>query len=126
VCETELRPRAPRPYEPEEDLPARRDYEPHRGPLISALGTLSILFGAPGLCGVLTWPFAVAALVGLGLGIGAVGMARADLEQMDRHIMDPEGRRSTVTGQGNGVIGLVLGLIGLLLGAVRLMVSIYD
>jgi hypothetical protein len=127
VCETELKQRASRRNEPaEEDLPPRRDYEPHRGALISSFGTLSILFGAPGLCGVLAWPFALGGLVGLGLGIGAVTMARADLEQMDRNIMDPEGRRSTVTGQGNGVVGLVLGAIGLFLGAVRLLVSFYD
>jgi hypothetical protein len=126
VCDTELRPRRSRREEREDDLPPRRDYEPHRGPLISTLGTLSILFGAPGLCGVLTWPFALAGIVGLGLGIGAVTMARTDLEQMDRNIMDPEGRRSTVTGQGNGFVGLVLGAIGIFLGAVRLLLFFYD
>jgi hypothetical protein len=126
VCETAV-PRRGSPREKaEEELPPRRDYEPHRGTLISAFGTLSILFGAPGLCGVLAWPFAVASLVGVGLGITAVAMARADIDQMDRNIMDPDGRRSTVTGQGNGVVGLVLGGIGLLLGAARLLVAFYD
>jgi len=126
VCETALPRRASNREEREEELPPRRDYEPHRGTLISSFGTLSILFGAPGLCGVLAWPFALASLVGLALGIAAVVMARADVEQMDRNIMDPEGRRSTVTGQGNGVVGLVLGGIGLLLGAARLLVAFYD
>lgn len=119
TCETELRTRPRRPAEPdEEELPPRRDYEPHRGGLISTLGTLSILGGVPGLCGVLVWPFLLSSLIASALGIAAVVMARADLEQMDRNLIDPDGRRSTVTGQGNGFVGMILGLIGVLLGSV--------
>lgn len=118
VCETDLRaPRGRRRPEPEEEeLPPRRDYEPHRGSLISTLGTISILLGVPGLCGALVLPFTLASLLGAGLGIAAVSMARADLDSMDRNLIDPDGRRSTVTGQGNGFVGMVLGLIGVVLG----------
>jgi hypothetical protein len=45
---------------------------------------------------------------------------------IERNIMDPEGRRGTTTGQGNGFVGLVLGLIGVFLGAVRLLLAFYE
>jgi len=98
--------------------PARRDYEPHRGTLISSLGTFSIILGVPGLCGALYWAFALASLVGAGLGIATLVMARGDLKQMERNIIDPDGRASTLTGQTNGFVGTVLGLVGILMGAV--------
>ncbi len=121
ICNTKLR-EAPRPPE----LPPRRDYEPDRGSLIATMGTLSVLFSLPGLCGVMFWPFAVASAVATGLGTAAQVMSHADLEQMERNIMDPQGREKTMSGQAQGLIGTVLGVIGLLLGMVHLLVFFND
>ena len=49
-------------------------------------------------------------------------MARDDLEQMDRNIMDPDGRRQTLTGQTNAMIGTIVSGIGILAGALHMLV----
>ncbi len=64
-------------------------------------------------------PFAVAGLIGAAVGGAALLMARDDLEQMERNIMDPEGRRRTLTGQTNAMIGTIVSIIGILAGALH-------
>lgn len=109
-----------RPWE-QPDGPLRRDCEAHRGPMILTLGRISLCFAIPGLLGVAFLPFAVASLVGAGLGLTVSLMARDDLEQMKRKEMDPEGEQNTLTGQSCSSIGLVLGIVGLVLaGLLRL------
>jgi hypothetical protein len=109
-----------RPWE-EPGSPLRRDCESHRGPLLLTLGRISLCFAIPGLLGVAFLPFAVASLVGAGLGLTVSLMARDDLEQMRRKEMDPEGEQNTLTGQTCSSIALVLGLVGLVLaGLLRL------
>jgi hypothetical protein len=98
------------------DRPPRRDYEPDRGPVIFVLGTLSVLFGLPGLCGALYWPFLFASIVGTGLGVSALVMAAVDLERMEQDLVDPEGRGSTRAGRNQAAVGTGIGLIGVLLG----------
>jgi hypothetical protein len=104
----------------------RRDYEPDRGQLISNLGMLSVLLSLPGLCGALYWPFTIASLVGTGLGIAAVTMARHDLDQMERNIMDPDGHGTTTAGRTQGSIGLALGLVGIFLGGVVRLIILFE
>jgi hypothetical protein len=104
----------------------RRDYEPHRGTLVSTLGTFSILIGMLGLCGVAALPLTLAAVVGLVLGVAAWVMGHADLEQMARNEMDPAGQESTTTGQTNGIVGTVLGAIGVVGGLLRLVTTWGD
>ena len=52
----------------------------------------------------------------------ALLLARDDLEQMDRNIMDPEGRRRTTAGQTNAMIGAIVSLLGILVGALHALV----
>lgn len=120
ACGANLRRPDDRPWE-EAGAPPRRDCEPHRGTLILTLGRLSLCLAVPGLLGVAILPFAVASLVGGGLGLTVSLMARDDLEQMRRKVMDPEGEQSTLTGQTCSSIGLVIGIVGLVLaGLLRL------
>ncbi|OAI53353.1 hypothetical protein AYO44_16055 [Planctomycetaceae bacterium SCGC AG-212-F19] len=119
-CGAHLRRPEEKPWE-REGAPPRRDCEAHRGSLILALGRVSLCFAVPGLLGVAFLPFALASLVGSGLGLTVSLMARDDLEQMRRKVMDPDGEQSTLTGQTCSSIGLVIGIVGLLLaGLLRL------
>jgi hypothetical protein len=120
-CGEKLRPGDDeRPWE-RSGAPPRRDCEPHRGPLILALGRISLCFAVPGLLGVAYLPFAIASLIGAGLGLTVTLMARDDLAQMDRKEMDPDGHQSTQAGQTASSIGLIIGIVGLLLaGLLRL------
>lgn len=109
-----------RPWE-EPGSPLRRDCESHRGPLILTLGRISLCFAIPGLLGVAFLPFAIASLVGAGLGLTVWLMARDDIQQMNRKEMDPEGERDTEAGQRSSSIALVLGIVGVVLaGLLRL------
>ena len=81
----------------------------HRGGTVLTLGILSI---ALGVC---------CPLVGIGLGIGAMSMANADLSKMDRGEMDPSGMGSTRAGQICGIIGLVLSILNAIGGAIIFM-----
>jgi predicted Zn finger-like uncharacterized protein len=101
-----------------EDRPRRRrrrrrpigDYEaPHRGGTILTLGILSIVVG---LC---------CPLAGIGLGIGALTMANADLPKMDRGEMDPGGMGSTRGGQICGIIGLILSILNAVAGVILMV-----
>jgi predicted Zn finger-like uncharacterized protein len=78
----------------------------HRGGTVLTLGILSI---ALGLC---------CPLLGIGLGIGAMSMANADLPKMDGGEMDPSGMGSTRAGQICGIIGLVLSILNAILGVI--------
>lgn len=109
-----------------ERLPPRRDYEPDRGSLISVLGTVSVLFSLPGLCGLMFWPFTLASAVASAVGITALVMAHNDLDQMDRNVMDPRGRDSTLSGKGQASIGTALGLIGFFLGGVVQLLILFG
>jgi hypothetical protein len=119
-CGANLRRPDEKPWE-RDGAPPRRDCEPHRGSLILTLGRVSLCLAVPGLLGVAFLPFALASLVGGGLGLTVSLMARDDLEQMRRKVMDPDGEQSTLTGQTCSSIGLVIGIVGLLLaGLLRL------
>jgi hypothetical protein len=84
----------------------RRDYEPHRGPLIQSLGNVSLLVGGLSLC-----MFGVGAVISVPLGILAWVMANRDLERMRDGRMDPRGKAQTETGRTGGIAGIILGVI---------------
>jgi hypothetical protein len=82
--------------------PGPRDTEPHRGPLIANLGSVSSLLGIFALCGGLT------ALAGLPVGIVAWVMANGDLERMRDGVLDSRGRRETLAARANAITGVAL------------------
>jgi hypothetical protein len=84
----------------------RRDYEPHRGPLIASLGNLSMILGGLSLC-----LLGAGALFSVPLGIAAWMMANRDLERMREGLMDPRGKVPTETGRAGAIAGILLGLI---------------
>jgi Na+/proline symporter len=84
----------------------RRDYEPHRGPLILSLGNLSMIVGGLSLC-----LFGAGAILSIPIGILVWLMANRDLEYMRAGRMDPAGKVQTETGRTAAVAGIVLGLI---------------
>lgn len=84
----------------------RRDYEPHRGGLIFALGNVSMIVGGLSLC-----TFGMGAVVSVPVGILAWLMANRDLELMREGRLDPRGKRQTETGRTGAVAGVILGLI---------------
>jgi hypothetical protein len=84
----------------------RRDGEPHRGPLIVNLGTISLMGGTFGVC----LP-GVGALVALAAGIPALVMAGHDLQLMREGVMDPEGLGLTERGRNYAVVGVVLAVL---------------
>jgi predicted Zn finger-like uncharacterized protein len=103
-----------------EDRPRRRrrrrprggDYEaPHRGGNILTMGIFSIVLA---LC---------CAIAGIGLGIGALTMANADLAKMERGEMDPSGMGNTRAGQICGIIGLILGALNMVAGVVLVIAN---
>ena len=55
----------------------------------------------------------VAALVGLGVGIGAWTMGVKDMRKMDKHQMDRQGRGLTQGGMICGIIGTCFNVVGL-------------
>jgi len=83
----------------------RLDCEPHRGELVSLLGTASLVLGVLSLCG------GVTGLVGLPMGIAAWRMARADLAKMRAGLMDRRGEPKTRRGGDNAVFGILLSLL---------------
>jgi hypothetical protein len=84
----------------------RRDYEPHRGPLIVSLGNVSMIVGGLSLC-----MFGFGALISIPLGALAWLMANRDLEHMREGRMDPRGKAQTETGRAGGIAGIIFGLI---------------
>lgn len=116
ACGSAVRTDDERPWE-QAGGPLRRDCEPHRGPLLVTLGRLALCIAVPGLLGLAYFPFALASLLAIGLGLTISIMARDDLEQMRRKEMDPEGEVSTMGGQTAASVGFITGLIGLVLAA---------
>jgi hypothetical protein len=84
----------------------RRDCLPHRGRLLAALGTFSMVVGGLSLC-----------LLGLGsvlaipVGIAVWIMANQDLELMRSGEMDPAGRTQTENGRVGAIVGIILGAL---------------
>jgi hypothetical protein len=97
--------------------PLRRDYEPHRGPLLTFLSRASLFLSFPSCLGLVSVFFAVPGLLALGLGITALIWAREDLAQMNQGAMDPEGRRPTESAQLFATAGAVVAGFGLVLFA---------
>ena len=93
--------------------------QPHRGETILVLGIFSLLVGVfgCGCCGLVV-PF------GLGLGIPAVIMGRADLKAMDENRMNPAGRGSTKGGMICGALGIVLAVLGVSLFVLQIIPGI--
>jgi predicted Zn finger-like uncharacterized protein len=119
---------APPPREPDdyqedegeyEERPRRRRRRPrfsgselpHRGGTVLTMGISSIVLA---LC---------CAIAGVGLGIGALTMANADLAKMERGEMDPSGMGSTRGGQICGIVGIVLGALNMIGGIIIFAVN---
>lgn len=102
-------PDAARPWERPGAL--RRDCEPHRGPVLGALGLaaclgglFSLLLGAPGVFGIT-------------LGVAVRQMARRDLGLMRAGLMDRAGEVDTDQARRCSAVGVALGACGLALHA---------
>ena len=94
----------PRPWEGPGAV--RRDCEPHRGDHLALLGTVSVVLSAAG------WVFSLLLpLVGIGLGVAVVVMARRDLAKMRSGLMDPAGECAVKAARRRSVWGIVLGLL---------------
>jgi len=106
--------------------PLRRDCEPHRGGLLVTLGRLALCLAVPGLLGLAYGPFALFSLAAIVLGLAVSLMARADLEQMHRKEMDPEGEVSVMSGQTAASVGFIIGLVGLVLTALLRLPFIFG
>src|SRR5690349_10448850 len=76
--------------------PVRRDCEPHRGPLVLALGVLSLVL------------LSICFPVGAVLGLVAWVMGQGDLRKLKRGDMDPAGQGLTQAGWICGIIGTLL------------------
>jgi hypothetical protein len=85
-------------YEDDYDRPARRrDLQPHRGPMILALGIISLVF-----CGVIFGPMAWI-------------MGQQDLNAIREGQMDPEGEGLTNAGRVCGILGTLWNLLWLMI-----------
>ncbi len=93
--------------------PMRRDYEPHRGPLLTTLSRASLLLSFPSCLGLVSVFFALPGLLALGLGVVAILWAREDIAQIDRGEMDPEGRPPAESAQRFGAAGAAIAATGL-------------
>ncbi len=82
----------------------RRDCEPHRGPFLALLGTVSLW------CGILAVCLAAPAVAGVALGVVAWVLAERDLTRMGRGLLDPSGRTLTERGQDCALLGVLLSL----------------
>jgi hypothetical protein len=90
----------------------RRASEPHRAPIIQALGIISIVFSAfVPCCGLIGVLFSIA---GLSCGIPAWVMGQRDLNRMQLGEMDPRGRKGTQSGRTCGMVGVILNVLGIL------------
>jgi hypothetical protein len=106
-------PEAERPWE--RPGAVRRDWEPHRGRLILAVGGIAEFCGMAACLGAVTAPLAIAA------GVTTWLLARRDLALMRQGLMDPAGRRSTELGRAIGLSGAALGLF---FGAVTVLLRL--
>lgn len=87
----------------------RRDCEPHRGELLAALGTLSFTVS------MLSCFCCLPAVLSVPLGLTVWLLARHDLRQMDRSIVDPSGREMTRTARLDAMTAVFFGALPLLL-----------
>jgi hypothetical protein len=83
----------------------RRDCEPHRGAMLSAMGNITLAAGGLTLC-LLGLPL----LVTLPLGITTWVMATADLGKMRNGEMEAQGRFPTESARTSAITGMVLSL----------------
>jgi hypothetical protein len=99
-------------YDDEDDRPRKkrrsRNYEPHRGGMILALGIISFFF-----CGPIFGPMAMI-------------MGGNDLKKIDAGRMDPEGRSLTQIGRILGMIATVLSVLVILLYCVMFVFVIAN
>jgi hypothetical protein len=77
----------------DEYRPHRRSYRPHRGGIILTLAIIGLF------------------CFGFILGTIAFVMAKTDLDAMNRHEMDPDGRGLTTAGMVIGLIGAILSVL---------------
>jgi len=77
--------------------------EPHRGPLVMALGILGLVF-------------CVCPIAGWVLGGLATTKGTDDIDKMNRRRMDPSGRRMTSAGRICGIIAVILSTLNTLVG----------
>jgi len=83
--------------------PARRDAEPHRGPLLAGMGNFTLAAGGLTLC-----LAGIPLLLVLPLGVTTWMMATGDLAKMRTGEMDPEGRTQTESARTSAITGIVL------------------
>jgi hypothetical protein len=95
---------APRPWE--EPGMVRRDCEPHRGGVLRALGIASLVVPPAGL---LIAPL-IGFVGGIALGLTVWALAGRDLAKMDAGLMDPDGRRATMSARRLGLTGVLVSL----------------
>ena len=86
--------------------PLRRDAEPHRGPLLSSLGNITLAAGGFTLCLV-----GAPLLITAPLGAATLLMATKDLKKMRTGEMEPEGRGQTESARTSAIIGIVLSVL---------------
>src|SRR5207247_1952487 len=79
----------------------RRDCEPHRGPFLNLVGTVSLLCGICSLCTLLP------GLIGLPLGLATWVMARNDFRKMEAGLMAMDPAKKAEHGTGDAASGTV-------------------
>ncbi len=85
---------------------ARRDADPHRGPLLATLGNICLVSGGLSIC-----LCGLGAIVSVPLGITTWVLATIDLGRMRSGAMDPTGKEATETGRTGAILGIALGII---------------
>ena len=81
------------------------------GPLLAFLGISILVIVTPGPDTAVTIRNTLlggrSAGIATAFGVSVLVMSHTDLDQMDRNIMDPQGRASTLSGQAQASIGTV-------------------
>lgn len=94
---------------------------PNRAGTVLTLGIISVVSSGLGVLSCCCGCFAVLPIAGMGFGIPAWIMGKADLEKMAQGSMDPTGYSNTKTGMTTGMIGTILGAT-LLIGTIVLVI----
>ena len=94
----------------------RRDYPPHRAPLLRAVGLAALALGLASLCCPLL--AALTAWPALGVSLVACMLAHRDLRAMEDRRMDPAGIAAALRCRENGVTGALLAVLALLVVAI--------
>lgn len=89
---------------------------PHRAGMIMTFGIISVASSGIGIVTCCCCLFGVLPVAGIGFGIPAWMMGKADLDKMSQGIMDPAGYGNTKVGMTTGMIGTILGAVFLLSG----------